>query len=116
MIEILHYETANKNKVIGYVDFKLILNGLSFIFRKISHLQSGDRKWFNIPNLVRDKADGSPDYLRYWQFEQEVHNTQLMEELPEKVKEYCLKNKIAEVSPLDFNASSSKIDDDVFFN
>lgn len=105
MIEILHYERANKNKVIGYVDFKVIISGIGFIFRKISHLQSGDRKWFNIPSFSRDKSDGSPEYYRFWQFEQEVYNSQLLEKLTEKVKEYCLLNKIEETATLDFDSN-----------
>ena len=47
MIEVLHYERANKNKTIGYVDIKLPKVGI--IIRKIAHLQDGDKKWFNLP-------------------------------------------------------------------
>ena len=102
MIEILHYEKVNKNKVIGYVDIKISLEKFCVIIRRIAHLQSGDKKWFNLPNFRRDKADGTPNYLKYFQFEQEAHNGQLMNSLAEKVKEFCEKNNIKEAEPIFF--------------
>ena len=111
MIEVLHYETANKNKIIGFVDVKISLNGMSMIIRKIAHLQSGDRKWFNLPTFSRNKADGSPHYLKYWQFELDAHNGQLLEKLAEKVKEHCKDNNIKEIAPLNFHASTKNLDE-----
>jgi len=107
MIEILHYEQANKNKVIGFADIKVpILQPVNFIFRKIAHLQNGERKWFNLPTFSRDKPDGSPNFMKYAQFETEVFNVQLMEALHERVKEFCQKNNIKEIEPLNFDNTS----------
>lgn len=108
MIEILNYERANKNKVIGYLDVKVNLNGLAMIIRRISHLQSGDRKWFNLPTYSKDKPDGSRQYFKYWQFETEAHNGQFLETLTEKVKEFCQKNNIEEIAPLNFDIQTTK--------
>ena len=101
MIEILRYERANKNKIIGYVDIKIPKWGM--IIRKIAHFQSGDKRWFNLPTFFRENKDGSPNYLRYWELEQQAHNGQLLESLHDKVKQYCLENKIAEIEPVDFS-------------
>ena len=110
MIEILHYERANKNKIIGYVDVKIIINGLSFILRKLSHMQSGDKRWFNFPSFARKKQNGENEYLRFWQLEIEVYNNQILEKLSEKVKEYCEKNNIPEIQPLDFDKQTIEKD------
>lgn len=103
MIEIINYQRENKNKIIGYAD--IILPAMQIprsILRRIAHLKSGDREWFNMPNFSKQKDDGSYQYLKYWQFETEVYNGQLMESLHPLVKEFCLKNKIEEIVPLDF--------------
>jgi len=92
--------------VIGYLDIKVKIDKLTMIIRKISHLQSGDRRWFNLPTFCREKADGTPNYLKYWQFELEVHNGQLMEALSDKVKEYCQLHNIEEIQPLSFESSA----------
>lgn len=104
MIEIINYQKVNKNKVIGLVDIK-IPNWNNMIIRKIAHIQSGDRRWFNLPSFSREKKDGTPEYLKYWQFELEIHNSQLLELLTEKVKEFCEKHNIIESTPLDFATS-----------
>jgi hypothetical protein len=101
MIEVLHYERINKNKIIGYVDVKFP-KWNNMIIRKIAHLESEGKRWFNLPSFPRQKADGTLEYLRYWQFELDVHTAQLLEKLSDKVKEYCLKNKIQEIEPLNF--------------
>ena len=106
MIIVLHYEKANKNKVIGYVDIK-VPKWNNMIIRKIAHVQSGDRKWFNFPSFSRDRADGSKEYLKYWQFELESHNGQLLESLADKVKEYCDKHNIRDSAPLEFDKTFS---------
>lgn len=103
MIEILYYERANKKSIIGYVDIKASIKGIPIIIRKIAHFQSGDKRWFNLPNLSRPNSEGKDKFLRYWQFETEIYNQQLLEGLDEKVKEYCSKYKIAEIIPLDFS-------------
>jgi hypothetical protein len=104
MVDILHYELANKNKTIGYVDISIpIVKPTILIFRKIAHVQSGDRRWFNLPTFVRDVVEGQV-YPRYAEFETQAYNTQLMEGLSEKVKEYCQKNNIKEIEAMDFEA------------
>jgi hypothetical protein len=118
MIEVLHYEKANKNKIIGFVDIKVTIDKLTMIIRKIAHFQNGNRKWFNLPTFTRDKIDGAKYYLKYWQFELEVHNGQLLELLHEKVKEYCTKNNIQEIEPLNFDeqyVSCAVADDELPF-
>ena len=102
MIEVIHYEKANKNKIIGYVDIK-IPKWNNMIIRKIAHLQSGDRRWFSLPTFSRDKPDGTPNFFKYWSFEFDAYNAQLLDTLPEKVKEFCEKNNIYETPPVDFS-------------
>jgi hypothetical protein len=103
MVEILHYERANRNKVIGYLDILVPINTpTNLIFRKIAHIQSGDRKWFNLPTFSRVKYDGTSDYLKYVQFQTEVYNGQLMESLSEKVKQFCEQQSIEEIVNMNF--------------
>jgi hypothetical protein len=112
MIEILRYETANKGKVIGYVDIKFALGEHKMIIRKIAHLQNGDRKWFNLPTFTRDRVDGSKQYFKYWQFEIEVTNGQLMEKLPELVNKFCEEQGIKQNVPISPFESGSKMEND----
>lgn len=109
MIEIIHYEKANKNKVIGYVDIR-IPKWNNMIIRKIAHLQSGERKWFNLPSFSRELPTGEPQYLKFFQFEAELHNDQILNLLHSKVNEYCEKNQIEQIQPLDFETSLSMSD------
>lgn len=103
MIEIVNYERVCKNKVIGYVDVVIpAMMVPKMIIRRIAHLQSGDKKWFNLPTFKSEKEDGSFQYHRYWQFELEAHNGQFLEALQEQVKKFCLENKIADIEPLQF--------------
>lgn len=102
-MEVLHYERVNKNKIIGYVDIKFTVQGVSFILRKIAHFQSGDRKWFNLATFMREGEENN--YLRFFQFETEVYNNQLLEALAEKVKEFCEAHGIEEVQPLDLDSA-----------
>lgn len=112
MVEILHYETANKNKVIGYVDIKVPINKPTIlIFRRVAHIQSGDRRWFNLPSFQREKPDGIPEYFKYYEFETQVFNGQLTEGLSEKVKAFCIENKIAEVQNMDFDSMPTSMDE-----
>jgi hypothetical protein len=112
MVEILHYEIANKNKVIGYVDVRVPINKPTMIiFRKIAHIQSGDRRWFNFPSFQRTKSDGTSEYIKYYGFETQIFNGQLTEGLSEKVKAYCVENKIAEVQNMDFDSMPSSMDE-----
>lgn len=106
MTEILYYERENKNKTIGYVDILIpIKKPVNLILRKVSHVQSGDRRWFNLASFNRQKQDGSNNYLKFAQFEIEAYNTQLLEGLGEKLKEYCQKNNIEELQAYNFDES-----------
>jgi hypothetical protein len=106
MIEILNYEPLGKNKVIGYVDILIpAMNVPKMIIRRIAHLQSGEKKWFNLPSYVKDKPNGEKQYIRYWQFEFDAHNGQLLDKLTERVAAYCHENKIAEIQPVSFAPS-----------
>lgn len=112
MVEILHYETANKNKVIGYVDIKVPINRPTIlIFRRIAHIQSGDRRWFNLPNFQRTKPDGEAEYMKYYEFHTQVFNGQLTEGLNEHVKAYCHMNGIAEIQNMDFKSMPTSMDE-----
>jgi len=89
MVEVIHYETSSKNKTIGHVDIKIpILKPTVLILRRIAHLQSGDKKWFNYPSFQREK-DGFTNYTKYYQFETDIHNAKLLECLHEKVIAFC---------------------------
>lgn len=101
MIEVLAYERANKNKIIGYVDVKLSKWG--FIIRHIPHFQNGDKKWFTLPCYSKEEPDGKYKYFPYIQFETANHNTKFLEILADKVKEYCSKNNIAEPKALNLD-------------
>ena len=104
MVEVLYYEAANKNKTIGYADVRVpILKPTVMVFRKLSHIQSGDRRWFNLPSFSRTKPDGTPNYLKFVEFETQVFNMQLLEALNEKVKEFCRINGIEAAEPMKFD-------------
>jgi hypothetical protein len=104
MVEVLYYEQANKNKTIGYVDIRIpILKPTVIVLRKVSHVQSGDRKWFNYPSFSRDHADGTPNYLKFFEFETQVYNAELLEGLNKKVDEFCQKNGIKSIEPMGFD-------------
>ena len=102
MIEVIHYERANRGKVIGYVDIRL--PAWKIIIRKIAHVQGDNsNRWFDLPSFQREKADGSQTYLKFWEFETEIYNSQLLSLLAEKVKEYCMEHKIADIEPISFD-------------
>ena len=111
MVEVIHYETANKNKTIGYADIRVpILKPTVIVFRNIAHIQSGDRRWFNLPSFSRGvKPDGSTNYLRFAELETQTYNNQLVESLHERVKEYCARHGIQEVEPMDFSSFPADI-------
>lgn len=95
MIEILYYEKVVKesSKVIGLVDIKFPMkdmqgNLVPMIFRKVAHLQSGEKRWFNLANFKRPKGNGQDAYLPYAQPEQSSHITNILEHLPKLVEKY----------------------------
>lgn len=115
MIKILNYEKANKNRVIGYVDIQLPQWG-NMIIRRIAHIQGENgQRWFNLPSFPREKGDGTQEYLRYWEFELQVHNAQLLETLSELVKKYCQEHHIEETPPLNFSAPPIDMSEDLPF-
>lgn len=105
MVEVIHYETANRNKTIGLFDIKVpILKPTTIILRKIVHVQSGERRWFNLPSFSREKRDGSLAYLKYFEFDTQIFNGQLLEALTEKVKDYCAKHGIEPAEAMNFDS------------
>jgi hypothetical protein len=116
MIEILNYERVNKNKVIGYVD--IILPPMQMpktIIRRIAHLQNGGKKWFNLPSFSKDSSSGEVKYAKYWQFETEVHNGQMLEKLQDLVNKFCTENKIPEIETLNYKSTRVDFPDDLPF-
>lgn len=108
MIEILNYEAVNKNKIIGYVDILIPEMPMPrTIIRRVPHFQSGENRWFSLPTFTREKLDGTHEYLRYWQFEIEIYNSQLLGSLSEQVKEFCKNKNIKEIEPLKFDEQVS---------
>ncbi len=104
MVEIIHYEVANKNKTIGYVDIRIpILQPTVLIFKKIAHVQSGDRKWFNFPSFQKEDKYGQKVYNKFFQFEKEAYNKELLDCLAPKVQEYCEKNNISHGEKISFD-------------
>lgn len=116
MVEITHYEPANKNKTIGYVDVRVpIVKPTVLIFRKIAHIQSGDRRWFNFPSFSREEAANEKTYHKFCQFEVEAYNGQLLESLTTKVKDYCEKHGIRPVEQIDFDSFPEETGTDIPF-
>ena len=92
MIEILKYEKADKNKIIGYVDVKVsVTKPTEFIFRRIAHLSSNDKKWLNYPSYPKQMDDGKPQYLRYAEFQEDTLNKKFFELLAVELKSYLEK-------------------------
>ena len=90
MVEVLHYEKSEKGKVIGYADLRVpILKPVVLILRKVAHLASGDKKWFNLASFKRQNSDGTDTYLKYAEFENKIFNSHLFEKLNAKIDEYC---------------------------
>lgn len=95
MAEVIHYEVAKKGKTVGYVDVRIpITKPAVLILRKITHVQSGNRRWCNLPSFFIDGESGQSGYQKFFQFEEESHNTALLNPLAKKVKEYCEKHGI----------------------
>lgn len=114
MIEVIHYEKANKGSVIGYVDIKI--NSMhNLIIRRINHIHSNGRSWFNLPSFLREKGDGKPDYLRYCEFESNIHTGQLLDKLSELVKEYCERNSIQSLELINFDVPPMDSNEDLPF-
>jgi|GEM_PF-4688325 hypothetical protein len=93
MIEVLKYEKATRNKVIGLVDVKIHLKNIEMIVRGVAHLQSGEKEWFRLPTFSKPTRDGKWDYIRYWQLEDEESNEYLLKEIAKSVRGY-LENPI----------------------
>ena len=103
MIEITKYEQVQKGKIIGYVD--ILLTKWNLIIRRIHHLQSGDKRWFNFPSFPKEieDSDSKVKYFPYVQFAIDDHNRRLFDKLSVLVTEYCEKNGIDIGVPTDMN-------------
>lgn len=89
MVEILHYEEASKGKVIGYADVKIsIMKPASIILRKLAHIQSNDKTWFNLPAFPRGKLDQNQEYYKYFEFENSTFNFELLNAVKGEIKEF----------------------------
>lgn len=114
MIEVIHYERANKGKVIGYVD--ILLPAWKMIIRKIAHIEGENgSRWFKLPSFQRQRTHGSHEYLNFWQFETEVHNSQLLNHLADRVKEYCYIHQIADIPALKLDVPPISFEQDLPF-
>lgn len=103
-MEIIYYEKAEKNKTVGYVDLRIpIVRPAVLILRKLPHLGSGNKRWFNLASFNRPKSDGSNNYLKYAEFENQMANSYLLENMSEKVKVYCEKHGIREMEEINFD-------------
>lgn len=91
MIEVLSYERAEKNKLIGYVDVKIPKAGL--LIRRIAHFKNGEREWFSFPAYSIPKAEGGYNFIPYIQYESEVHKNEFFKQLSIKVKEHLSSKK-----------------------
>lgn len=102
MIEVIKYEKVNKNKVIGWVDVEIHKSGM--VIRRIAHLESGEKKWFNFPaySIPKDSGEGYK-FFPYIQFKKDAHNGEFFKLLHEKVAEYLEKN------PENLSVASSEI-------
>ncbi len=94
MIEILHYEEANKGKVTGFVDVSVeIEKPVKIILRKVAIVANEGCKWYNLPNFKRGE-EPNHKYLKYFEFDRDDYNKNLMKSLADKVEEYISKNKV----------------------
>jgi hypothetical protein len=109
MIKVLHYERVNKNKVIGYLDIEVIIGGISHIFRKINHIQQGNKRWFNYPTFRRPTQGEETEYLPFHEFGVKIHNTQLLDALHDVVEKYCLENKISPIPILELESEEKEL-------
>ena len=115
MIEILNYERVNRNKVIGYVDIKLP-KWNNMIIRHIAHIQGNDgNQWFNLPSFSYEDEEGVTKYKKYWEFETQVHNGQLLNSLNELVKKYCEDNHIEEIPTVQLEEPPFNFSEDLPF-
>lgn len=105
MVEVIHYEKANKNKTVGYVDLRIpILKPTVLILRRLPHTCSGDKQWFNLASFSRQNADGTQTYLKFAEFENQIFNSHMMEGLHAKVEAYCKTHPVKEVERMDFGS------------
>lgn len=112
MLEVINYErVTDKDSIIGYATIKLPRMVMPVtILRRIAHFQKGDRRWFNLPSFSVSTPQGK-EYPKFWEFESQTYNADLLEKLPELVKLYCHENKIPEIEPLSFDIAPSDLQD-----
>jgi hypothetical protein len=112
MIEIINYSrVTDRDSIIGYVSIRLPRMVMpQTIIRRIPHFQKGERRWFGLPSFTETTETGK-NYPRFWEFENQIHNSELLEKLSELVKSYCLENKIADVESISFEPAPQDLAD-----
>lgn len=90
MIQIVKYEKFIKKKIVGYVDIRL--DNFGIIIRRIAHLSTGEKRWFNFPAYSIPREQGGFDFIPYVQFESNGNNGDFFKRLGRLVDEY-LKNE-----------------------
>lgn len=96
-IQILNYEKVNKNKVIGYVDIRIPKWGVTL--RRIAHLQSGDKSWFNFPMFSQEQANDKLKFTPYISFDQPMHSSEFFKTISDLVDDFLSKGPISETIP-----------------
>ena len=94
MIEILDYKPVAKNKVIGYVTVRYSIGNIKMRINRISHMQSGPKRWFSFPIYSENTADGSIKYTRHWHYEDPAHNAQFLQALEKPVADFIEKHNL----------------------
>jgi hypothetical protein len=97
MVEIIHFEKADKKSVKGYLDIKVpIVKPATLIIRKVGYLNNGNKKWFSLPSFTRNPQTEKPQYERYFEFDTPAFNNHLLDALHDKLKEYWAAHGITE--------------------
>lgn len=60
--------------------------------RRIAHFKNGDREWFGLPVFGSPMPDGRMQYTKYWEFDKDELNVELLHVIKEKTKEYLKKS------------------------
>lgn len=116
MVEVLHYEKANKNRTIGYADIRVPINKPTvLIFRKVPHVQSGTKRWFTLPTFQRQNEKEESAYIRFCEFEMKANNEVLLGSIADKVKEFCKENGIEMEEMIDFEKFPEQSDKELPF-
>lgn len=89
MVEIIHFEKADKKNVKGYFDIKVpIVKPAILVIRKVGYLNNGTKKWFTLPAFTRNPQTEKPKFEKYVEFEISTFNNHLLDSMHDKAKEY----------------------------